>query len=337
MLVKAFTQPGVVLGAYEGISLVYFRTVITGVALWACATAFAEEGVASDSKVEPEQLEKLTTTISAALSGVDVEGWQRSTVERYVVENLYDKINGRSELYMSYGVRGMVFATYTRAARPKDFIDVFLYDMGSAAGAFGVYSVERWGDWEPATWGREGYCTETDAFFWKGRYYATVLGSSSDAAVRGAQQRIARLVADSLSDTNESLWGLSVLPEDRLVPGSIRYFMVDALSLGFMENTFTAEYRYGDVDVTVFVSKRPSDADASSACDAFLDYMKKYGEAVSTEGPGDQLLHTGDMGGGHFDAVFVQGAYVAGVTSVPDRTLAVEAANDLRRRLRESR
>ncbi len=315
----------------------YLRTIVVCAVVFTGLVALGQEDESSSgSAVEPAQLEKLTSTIAAALSSVDVEGWERSPVERYVVENLYDKINGRSELYMSYGVRGMVFATYTRAGHPEEFIDVFLYDMGSVAGGFGVYSVERWGDWEPADWGTEGYRTDTDAFFWKGAYYATVLGSSEEPVVHEAQQRIASALAKALPDSEETLWGLTVLPETNLVPGSIMYFMVDAMSLSFMEDTFTAQYRYGDVEVTVFVAKRKAEANARETRDAFVDYMKKYGDGAEELGEGESSLQLADMGGGYFDVVFAEGPYVGGVTFVADRALAIDAANTLRTELQKA-
>lgn len=311
------------------------RTLCLATAAIIAFAAYGEEETAvADSTVEPATIDEMTQTIAQALSNVSVEGWERSTDERYVVENLYDKINGRSELFMSYGVRGMVFATFTQTGQASRFIDVFLYDMSSVPGAFGVFSVERWGEWEAMPWGREGYRTDTDGFFWKGAYYVSILGSSDESEVRDAQLVITHELAKALPDTKGTLWGLTVLPEEELIPGSIRYFMVDAMSLSFMEDTFTAQYRYGEVDVTAFVSKQPDNSDARETRDAFVDYMKKYGEDVRAEGEKDEQIHVADMGGGYYDAVFYEGPYVAGVTSVPGRELALEAANKLRSGLR---
>jgi len=311
------------------------RTLCLATAAIIAFAAYGEEETAvADSTVEPATIDEMTHTITEALSNVSVEGWDRSSVERYVVENLYDKINGRSELFMSYGVRGMVFATFTQTGQASRFIDVFLYDMSSVPGAFGVFSVERWGEWEAMPWGREGYRTDSDGFFWKGAYYVSILGSSDESEVRDAQQVIARALAKALPDIEGTLWGLTVLPDEALIPGSIRYFMVDAMSLSFMEDTFTAQYRYDGVAVTVFVSKRPSDSSVLETRDAFVAYMKKYGEDVGAEGEKDDQVHVADMGGGYYDAVFYEGSYVAGVTSVPGRGVALEAANKLRSGLR---
>jgi hypothetical protein len=322
----------------KGILLIPHRSICFVTAAVIAIAAYGEEEAAvADSTVEPATIDELTRTIAQALSNVSVEGWVRSSVERYVVENLYDKIDGRSELFMSYGVRGMVFATFTQTGQTSRFIDVFLYDMSSVPGAFGVFSVERWGEWEAMPWGREGYRTDTDAFFWKGAYYVSILGSSNESEVRDAQQVIANELAKALPDTKGTLWGLTALPDEALIPGSVRYFMVDAMSLSFMEDTFTAQYRYGEVDVTAFVSKQPDDSDARETCDAFVGYMKKYGEDVGAEGDKEGQIHVADMGGGYYDAVFYEGSYVAGVTSVPGRGLALEAANKLRSGLRAER
>jgi hypothetical protein len=42
---------------------------------------------------------------------------------------LYEKIDGRPELFGSYDVTGMTFVTFSKADDPAKFIDVFLYDI----------------------------------------------------------------------------------------------------------------------------------------------------------------------------------------------------------------
>src|SRR5437870_747753 len=94
-------------------------------------------------RVTPE-MKARTETIARALEGLTPEGFtKKSLVERYTEANLYEKINGRSELFQSYDVTGMTFVTFSKADDPSRFIDVFLYDMTTPLGAFGVSSVER--------------------------------------------------------------------------------------------------------------------------------------------------------------------------------------------------
>ncbi len=310
-----------------------YGAVLIGLFSMCCVSAVAwadDAGGLSGEVAAPAELQEMTQTIAAALSMVSLDGWHASDIERYVVANLYDKIDGRSELYMSYGVKGMVFTSFVNDADHSQFIDVFLYDMESAPGAFGVFSVERWGEWETLDLGRQGYRKDSDVFFWKGPYYATVLGSGKEPAVRDAQLAIARELDTRLKDSGESLWGFDVLPKEGLVKDSVQYFMVDALSLGFMNNTYTAEYEVGDETVTVFVSQQESDAAARETYEQFVAYMKKYGKDVDSTGTNGDDLVTADMGGAHYDGVFRCATYVAGVSSVPNRTLAIQAAQRLR-------
>ena len=85
-----------------------------------------------------------TETIARALEGLTPEGLtKKSLVERFTEANLYEKIDGRSELFQSYDVTGMTFVTFSKVDDPAKFIDVFLYDMTTPLGAFGVYSVKH--------------------------------------------------------------------------------------------------------------------------------------------------------------------------------------------------
>src|SRR3954453_5108820 len=94
-------------------------------------------------RITPEMMAK-TEIIARALEGLTPEGFTRKgLVERYTEANLYEKIDGRSELFQSYEVTGMTFVTFSKADDPSKFVDVYLYDMTTPLGAFGVYSVER--------------------------------------------------------------------------------------------------------------------------------------------------------------------------------------------------
>src|SRR5262245_59511755 len=91
--------------------------------------AAAQDSVSSvkdDPRITAE-MKARTETIARALEGLTPEGFTRKgRVERYTEANLYDKIDGRSELFHSYDVTGMTFATFSRTGDPSKFIDVFL-------------------------------------------------------------------------------------------------------------------------------------------------------------------------------------------------------------------
>src|SRR5262249_54400478 len=142
-------------------------------------------------RITPEMM-AVTEAIAQALEGLTPEGFaQKSPVERYTEVNLYEKINGRSELFHAYDVTGMTFVTFSKADDPARFIDVFLYDMTTPLGAFGVYSVERSPGSKAIATGDGGHRTGADLFFRKGQYYASILTSGPDEVVQKAASALA--------------------------------------------------------------------------------------------------------------------------------------------------
>src|SRR4051794_15086577 len=137
-------------------------------------------------RITPEMKAK-TETIARALEGLTPEGFtKKGLVERYTEANLYEKIDGRSELFQSYDLTGMTFVTFSKADDPSKLIDVFLYDLTTPLGASGAYSVERSPGSKPIATGDGAHRTGADFFFRKGRYYVSILTSGPDAKAQKA-------------------------------------------------------------------------------------------------------------------------------------------------------
>lgn len=301
-------------------------------ALPARAESFVAEGY-DPAALTPEML-AATEAIANALEGIAPEGWQpQGGVERYTTANMYNKIDGRSELFMSYGVKGMTWVGLARQDDADTTIEVYVYDQGSTLSAFGVYGVERWQEAEPVKVGTEGYRSNADLFFRKGHYYVTLLGSDDNDVVRAAQQAMAEKIAGRLADDPTPLWGEAALPKEKRVANSLKYFATDAMSLDFLKNTFVCEVEEGDAKITHFVARLKDETAAKEAFAAYEKYLSSYGGTASTvEADGGPLL-LGELSGGYFDAVFAQGTDLAGVTAVKDREGAIAAAVQLRTHL----
>ena len=282
----------------------------------------ASEGIPSS----PTGKEAQSADITPLLAGLAPEGWGLlGEVERFTADNLYEKINGRAEQYLAYDVLGLTCVSLANSA--EQFIDLYVYDMGGPTRAFGIYSVERQEGQPAIDVGRGGYRVKASYFFWKGPYYVQVLASEAGEPFQRIGADIARSLADGLVDNGEPVWGLGALPQADRIPGTVQYFMRDALSLDFLSNTYTARYRKGDAEITGFLSRQPSAGAASDVLDAYQNYLKKYGELVGrSESDGTPVI-TGSIGG-VFDVVFRRGELVGGVTSVADRSLAERAALD---------
>ncbi|WP_435005612.1 DUF6599 family protein [Tundrisphaera lichenicola] len=276
-------------------------------------------------RITPE-LKAKTETIARALETLTAEGLsKKSPVERYTEANLYEKIDGRSELFQSYDVTGMTFVTFSKADNPSKFIDVFLYDMTTPLGAFGVYSLERSPGSKSIAIGDGGQRTGADLFFRKGRYYASILTSGPDEEVQKAASVLAETLANRLKGEAAELWGLAMLPAKNRIDDSVQYLMVDALGFDFLTNVFQAQYRDGESEFTAFVARCKSEADASEILAKYKAHLEEFGdlaEPARIEGASVMFAEAGDGG---FDGVCQVGNVIAGVTAVKGRDAAVKA------------
>ncbi len=270
------------------------------------------------------------SSLSATLASLTPEGWQLfdDTVLTFSPENLYEQIDGRAEFYLAYDVVDMTFASYEKGAEAGQFIDVSVYDLGVPTHAFGVFAGERTFDAPELGLGRGSYRSGANYYIWKGQYYIQIIASDTTEDLQRYGLSIGREVAGVLPDDGEAVWGLEVLPLQDRVHGSEQFFLVDALALDFMRNTYTAEYTRSGTVVTTFVSRRDNAESARDALDRYVEYAEQYGDAVEHLTVDGVQLIACDMGDEH-DVVFRKGILVGGVTAVEDRNLAIQSAVEL--------
>ena len=272
---------------------------------------------------------------SGLLDGLAPTGWKPlGKVTQFAADTLWEKIDGRAEQYLEYKFVRLTCASLVNAQDDSEFIDLYLFDMGRPAQAFGVFSVERPEGLPAVILGREGYRSEASYFFWKGPYYVQILASSKGAKLAQVGYDIAHTLEKRLKDDSKPIWGLKALPEKDRIPGTVQYFVVDALSLDFLKETYIALYRKGNAKVTAFLSKQPSPDGAAKTFTSYEGHMTKFGKVVDKRETDNYTLITADMGG-VFDVVFRKGSLIGGVSMVENRSIAEKAAMDILTGLRD--
>ena len=262
------------------------------------------------------------------------QGWKiHDKILWFNPENLYQLINGRAEFYLAYDVVRMNFTRFEKNDDSDIFINVSVYDMGTPTNAFGVFSTERSQVSKELKIGRAAYRSGTDYYIWKGRYYIHIIPSSDSVKLQLIAMELAKKLDDSLWDSGEPVWGLSALPKENLVPHSVRYYLVDAMALDFMKNTYLAGYKRNQTHLTVFLSRRDSVETARDVITAYAEHANLYGRNVEQLNINGVELMSFDMGD-IYDVVFQKDTLVAGVTEVQDRDVGIQAAVDLWRQLK---
>jgi hypothetical protein len=290
-------------------------------ALCACAD---RQATPPDSEPSSE-----SSNLSDLLARLAPEGWTiYDQVGQFTADNLYERINGRAELYLAYDVVSLTTATFEDKTDIGRFIELSVFDMGNPTNAFGIFSVERFQGDPPLDLGRMGYRSDSNAYIWKGKYYITIVVSDSTKEFEQLSLDLAKKVTAALIDSGERVWGLSALPQEHLITDSVQYFKVDALGLDFMQNTYTAEYLKGETTIKTFLSQQPSPDVALDLVERYGEYSQEYGQGFKRTIKNGAEFVLCDMGG-TFDVIFRKGRIVSGVMSVNHKVRAIDIAYDL--------
>jgi hypothetical protein len=210
-------------------------------------------------------------------------GWKAIPGDhRYQGRQLFDYIDGAGELYISYGFRSLVTRKYLRPGQPDITLDLF--DMGSSRNAFGVFSQSREKIEKDAGQGSE--YAEGQMIFWKDRYYVSIMGQKETPEVKKAIFELANKIADSVPNEGALPTILGLLPQNGLVPESIRYFRhhvwlnshyfisdKNILHIGEKTEAVLAKYGRGPKRTVLLLVEYPEEKEVSSARE---DFTKNY-------------------------------------------------------------
>jgi len=282
--------------------------------------------------------QSITTSVAASreilpqLQNEDLKG--PSATRTFTADTLYEKIDGRAELYLSYGFAELKFATYTG---PDGLaLDVYLYDMADVANAFGIYKAEESEYGEPVEIGRAGYKSASGVFFWKDRYYVNVLINKQTDRAEQIALELARAIAGRIKDSGKPLWGEQLLPKEARVPGSLEFYRRDAFGLDFLTDVYAATYEVNGQEVTLFIMDAGSPQRAAEVFGKYKTFSQKYGKIIQDEEKHDYLLLVADSGG-TYDVVFATGNFVGGANSAEDLDAARKLVQKWLRTLLQNR
>jgi len=222
---------------------------------------------------------------------MSVAGWQAGEQDAtYDRDTLYGYMNGGAEVYLAFDFREVFVRRYGRDGAEDIVLDV--YDMGSPAEAFGVFSCDR--EDPEAGIGQGSEYGFGMLRFWQNRFFVTIMTTGEDEGADAAILDLGRAVADGLRPDGEPPRMLSLLPRDGLIDDRTsyfhsninlnnRYFIASENILGLGDDTrcLFAEYRGdGSESVKLLVVGYPDSARADTAFDSFIQgYMPEAGRS----------------------------------------------------------
>ncbi len=242
-------------------------------------------------------------------------------LETFNAENLYEKIDGRAESFLQYGVKGMAYTFYHPTGDPSNELQLYIFEMADSLKALGKYGSEKPEEFQAIAIGDQGYTSAGSLLFYAGRYYIQIVSTKDDPkfaafAVDLAKRVLAAqkpgMAPASAPSSGEAVAAgaagpkstaaspapaaLAAKPEPKeLSPASFfaflpakgrdgdpKYVAQDAFGYSFLSDVFMADYKEKDVSWQGFLRPYRDIQEAKDVLEKYKAGVKKDGAELKT-------------------------------------------------------
>ncbi len=298
-------------------------------------------------------------------SGWIVEKSGDKYVETFNADNLYEKIDGRAESFLQYGVTGMAYTYYHPAEDDSNEIQLYIFEMADPLRALGKFGSEKPEEIQNVDVGDGGYTSAGSLFFYAGKYYTQLVSTQDDPKFAAFALELGRRVAAQQKPGSPPPAAAPVLAEASgattaaapatsapkpaaatmspaeyfaLLPAGGRqndptYVPQDVFGYSFLTEVFMADYKEGEVGWQGFLRPYGDEKKAQEVLEKYLESVKEDGAEVKpleAEGA-DAIFAISNIG--LFDVVFRKGNTLAGANGATTAPPAESFARALARSL----
>jgi hypothetical protein len=263
-----------------------------------------------------------------------------SAPETFTADNLYDKIDGKADLYLTAGFVGLKCQRLALKAANDVWMEWFVYDMGTLPQAFSVFSLQRRAEAQTLDLTEFAYQTQNSLYFVCGRYYVEAVTAMPTEPMMAAIRTMARQFVAANPSGAMRIPELKLFPPENMEAGSQGLQMANAFGFDQFTNVFTAKYRVPDgatnVEVLAFLEMTKTSAAAGALRDAYRSFLLANGgkeiEAGEAASLGKPINFMDSV-----EIIFAEGNVVAGVHAAPDASSAIKVAQKLADGLRKGK
>jgi hypothetical protein len=236
-----------------------------------------------------------TVTDFSKILPKSILGWEAVQKDAvYDRQTLYDYLDGGAEVYLAFDFKQVFVRKYSGPGQNEIACDI--YDMGSSAEAFGVFSCDRQD--EEAGIGQESEYGPGLLRFWQGPYFVSVTVGGDEREAEKAILALGRAAASCLGPPGAKPGLLQCLPPAGLRPNRSCYFhsainlnnrffisSENILNLSRQTNCLLAEYGQSPAGpVHLLVVQYPEEGQAPAAVESFLQsYLPQGREAGAAQ------------------------------------------------------
>ncbi len=285
--------------------------------------------------IVPAALAETNALTPFVIKNGDIDGYESFNKGLYYrPESLWNYINGGALPYLDYGVGDVV--TFSGKIGP-DGVEIVsdIYAFADSLGAFGIYSSERYPDYEFIDIGAEGYVGENAICFWKDRYYIKVFSNELSDDAAESIRRIAEEINRRIPQGGGMSKIFDLMPKDNRQPKSESFTAKNVLGQDFLERGFSASYIEDGVEYQFHIIECADTNDAREKLTKYRDFMKEFGK-IENKRPDlgdDAHVFTEDWYG---LMIFARsGRFIAASVGLKDYERAVSTLNNIIQRLNQ--
>ena len=263
-----------------------------------------------------------------------------SAPETFTADNLYDKVDGKADLYLTAGFVGLQCQRLALKAANDVWMEWFVYDMGTLPQAFSVFSLQRRAEAQALGLTPFAYQTQNSLYFVSGRYYVEAVTAMPTEPMMAAMRAMARQFVAAHPPGAAEIPELKLFPPENLEAGSQGLQIVDAFGFDQFTNVFTAKYRRPNgatnAEVLAFLELTKTSASAAALRDAYRSFLLANG-GKEIESPDAASIGKPIEFMGNIEIVFSQDNALAGIHAGPDAVSAARVAQQLTDSLRKGK
>ena len=249
--------------------------------------------------------------------------------------NLYEKINGQAELYLTAGFVHLKSQWFAEAENADSLLEVNIYHMGDGLNAFSIYSTQRQDGARKVDLVPFAYQTENSLYLVHGPYYVEMISATLSENILPKMTSLAQNFIKDTPVDKRFIEELSFFPKENLNQGSMSLIARNAFGFAGLDRVFTATYNIDGGRMTAFISKQKNSQEAKNLVIGFHKYFIAFG------GKGikpDVVIKDAKMVGimDTFEIMFSFNSYLAGVHEAPTKIQAEALAEALATKLQEA-
>jgi len=211
-------------------------------------------------------------------------GWSMEGDDRlFDPETIFDYIDGAGEVYRAYRFRSLRARHFVKPDNPRIIADLF--DMGSAADAFGVFTHNLEG--QCVGIGQDSRYSGGLLSFWKGRFFISLFAERETPLSEAALLDLGKKISSAIPTVGEPPDIVAALPPEGLERDGIRYmhshlilnyhyFVAEENILGIDPDTeaVLGTYGKGEARFLLLMIRYPRPEEATCALAVFMrEYM----------------------------------------------------------------